>query len=128
MRVAVVQALQAKAGENRSSVLGEEVEIGLLPYIQAMLLARHLRGDLAEYPPFDEIGLGRRKWVGCFQTTSKPACTWEYKMLMLITIFRWKTRKDSKVTARGKIVFGLRRARTVFGVRMRHRARPVGCF
>ena len=32
--------------------LGEEVEIGLLPYIQAMLLARHLRGDLAEYPPF----------------------------------------------------------------------------
>ena len=32
--------------------LEEEVEIGLLPYIQAMLLARHLRGDLAEYPPF----------------------------------------------------------------------------
>ncbi|WP_037586642.1 type I-C CRISPR-associated endonuclease Cas1c [Stenoxybacter acetivorans] len=32
--------------------LGEEVEIGLLPHIQAMLLSRHLRGDLAEYPPF----------------------------------------------------------------------------
>lgn len=32
--------------------LQEEVEIGLLPHIQAMLLARHLRGDLAEYPPF----------------------------------------------------------------------------
>lgn len=32
--------------------LQEEVAIGLLPHIQAMLLARHLRGDLAEYPPF----------------------------------------------------------------------------
>lgn len=32
--------------------LQEEVPIGLLPHIQAMLLARHLRGDLAEYPPF----------------------------------------------------------------------------
>lgn len=32
--------------------LQEEVEIGLLPHIQAMLLARHLRGDLEQYPPF----------------------------------------------------------------------------
>lgn len=32
--------------------LQEEVEIGLLPHIQAMLLARHLRGDIAHYPPF----------------------------------------------------------------------------
>jgi CRISPR-associated protein Cas1 len=32
--------------------LKEKVEIGLLPHIQAMLLARHLRGDLAYYPPF----------------------------------------------------------------------------
>lgn len=32
--------------------LQEEVEIGLLPHIQAMLLARHLRGDLEEYPSF----------------------------------------------------------------------------
>ena len=32
--------------------LDEKVEIGLLPHIQAMLLARHLRGDLAHYPPF----------------------------------------------------------------------------
>jgi len=30
----------------------ETVEIGLLPYIQALLLARHLRGDLEGYPPF----------------------------------------------------------------------------
>lgn len=32
--------------------LGETVEIGLFPLIQAMLLARHLRGDMAQYPPF----------------------------------------------------------------------------
>ncbi|MGN0844342.1 MAG: type I-C CRISPR-associated endonuclease Cas1c [Kiritimatiellia bacterium] len=32
--------------------LEEKVEIGLLPYIQALLLARHLRGDLDAYPPF----------------------------------------------------------------------------
>ena len=32
--------------------LGEKVEWGMLPYVQAMLLARYLRGDLDEYPPF----------------------------------------------------------------------------
>ena len=32
--------------------LGEKVAIGLLPYIQARLLARHLRGELDGYPPF----------------------------------------------------------------------------
>lgn len=32
--------------------LGEKVEIGLLPYAQALLLARLLRGDLDAYPPF----------------------------------------------------------------------------
>lgn len=30
----------------------ERVEIGLLPFVQAQLLARHLRGDLDGYPPF----------------------------------------------------------------------------
>lgn len=30
----------------------EKVEIGLLPFVQAQLLARHLRGDLDAYPPF----------------------------------------------------------------------------
>jgi CRISPR-associated protein Cas1 len=33
-------------------VLGTKVAAGLLPHIQARLLARHLRGDLAHYPPF----------------------------------------------------------------------------
>ena len=52
-RKLVFQALQAKKQEKIvHPFLQEEVEIGLLPYIQAMLLARHLRGDLAEYPPF----------------------------------------------------------------------------
>ncbi len=32
--------------------LCEKIEIGLLPYIQAMLLARFIRGDYNEYPPF----------------------------------------------------------------------------
>ena len=32
--------------------LDEKISIGLLPYVQALLLARHLRGDLDAYPPF----------------------------------------------------------------------------
>ena len=32
--------------------LGEKVEWGMVPYVQAMLLARYLRGDLDAYPPF----------------------------------------------------------------------------
>jgi CRISPR-associated protein Cas1 len=32
--------------------LQEKVEFGLIPYIQALLLARFLRGDLDAYPPF----------------------------------------------------------------------------
>lgn len=32
--------------------IGEKIEIGLLPHVQAMLMARFLRGDLEGYPPF----------------------------------------------------------------------------
>lgn len=32
--------------------LGEKIYWGLVPYVQALLLARHLRGDLDGYPPF----------------------------------------------------------------------------
>lgn len=32
--------------------LKEKVMIGLLPYVQSMLLARHIRGDIEDYPPF----------------------------------------------------------------------------
>lgn len=32
--------------------LGEKIPWGLVPYVQALLLSRYLRGDLDEYPPF----------------------------------------------------------------------------
>ncbi|KKE80120.1 hypothetical protein WH51_04270 [Bacilli bacterium VT-13-104] len=32
--------------------LSEKITWGLVPYAQALLLARYLRGDLDEYPPF----------------------------------------------------------------------------
>lgn len=32
--------------------LEEKIPLGLVPYVQAMLLARHIRGDLEDYPPF----------------------------------------------------------------------------
>ena len=32
--------------------LGEKIPWGLVPYLQALLLARYLRGDLDGYPPF----------------------------------------------------------------------------
>jgi len=41
-----------KQEEIQHPFLGETVEVGLLPFVQAMLLARHLRGDLDGYPPF----------------------------------------------------------------------------
>ncbi len=31
--------------------LEEKVPLGLIPYIQAMFLARHIRGDIEDYPP-----------------------------------------------------------------------------
>ncbi len=41
-----------KQEEIQHPFLGEKVAIGLLPYVQAMLLSRYLRGDLDGYPPF----------------------------------------------------------------------------
>ena len=41
-----------KQEEIRHPFLGEKVEWGLVPHIQALLMARFLRGDLDEYPPF----------------------------------------------------------------------------
>jgi CRISPR-associated protein Cas1 len=32
--------------------LDEKIEWGMVPYVQALLLARYIRGDLDEYPPF----------------------------------------------------------------------------
>jgi CRISPR-associated protein Cas1 len=50
-RKAVLAALTARKREQVTHpLLGELVTIGLLPHIQARLLARHLRGDVDEYP------------------------------------------------------------------------------
>lgn len=52
-RKTVLTAYQERKREQiRHVFLDEKVDIGLLPYIQAQLLARHLRGDLDAYPPF----------------------------------------------------------------------------
>ena len=40
-----------KKGTIRHPFLDEKVEWGMVPFVQAMLLARYLRGDLDEYPP-----------------------------------------------------------------------------
>ena len=42
--------------------------------------------------------------------------------------FAGRRGRTGKAAARGEIVSGLRRARAIFSVRMRHCARPVGCF
>jgi CRISPR-associated protein Cas1 len=33
-------------------VIGQQVPLGLVPHLQARLLARHLRGDIEIYVPF----------------------------------------------------------------------------
>ncbi|NLY75021.1 MAG: CRISPR-associated endonuclease Cas1, partial [Firmicutes bacterium] len=52
-RKVVLTAWQKKKQEELTHpYLNEKVEIGLLPYVQSLLLARYLRGDLDGYPPF----------------------------------------------------------------------------
>lgn len=41
-----------KKDEIKHPFLGEKMQWGLAPYSQALLLARYIRGDLDEYPPF----------------------------------------------------------------------------
>ncbi|OFW27423.1 MAG: subtype I-C CRISPR-associated endonuclease Cas1 [Acidobacteria bacterium RIFCSPLOWO2_12_FULL_60_22] len=41
-----------KQEEIQHPFLNEKLAVGLLPHVQAMLLARYLRGDLDGYPPF----------------------------------------------------------------------------
>jgi CRISPR-associated protein Cas1 len=49
----VIQAWQERKREElQHPFLGESCPWGLLPYVQALLLARHLRGDLNAYPSF----------------------------------------------------------------------------
>ncbi|MBR5949485.1 MAG: type I-C CRISPR-associated endonuclease Cas1 [Clostridia bacterium] len=43
---------ERKRDEISHPFLGEKLPLGLLPFVQAQLLARCLRGDLDQYPPF----------------------------------------------------------------------------
>lgn len=43
---------ERKKTERRHDFFEETVPFGLVPYLQALLLARHLRGDLDAYPPW----------------------------------------------------------------------------
>lgn len=52
-RKTVLAAWQERKKEERKhSFLEETAPLGLVPYLQAQLLARHLRGDLDAYPPW----------------------------------------------------------------------------
>ena len=52
-RKAVLTAWQERKKEEIvHPYLNERIQFGLIPHIQAMLLARYLRGDLDAYPPF----------------------------------------------------------------------------
>ena len=52
-RKAVLSAWHVKNQEKiQHPFLDEKISWGLVPYAQAMLLARQIRGDLDEYPPF----------------------------------------------------------------------------
>lgn len=52
-RKAVLSAYQKKKQEEITHpFLNEKMTVGLLPHIQAQLLARYIRGDMEDYPPF----------------------------------------------------------------------------
>ena len=52
-RRTVLTAWQERKKEERAHpFLGEKAPLGLVPYLQAQLLSRHLRGDLDAYPPW----------------------------------------------------------------------------
>ena len=52
-RKAFLSAWQTKKQEIiKHPFLDEKIEWGMAPYVQSMLLARYLRGDIDEYPPF----------------------------------------------------------------------------
>lgn len=52
-RKTLLMAYQERKREQlQHAFLAEKVDIGLLPFIQAQLMARYLRGDLDGYPPF----------------------------------------------------------------------------
>jgi CRISPR-associated protein Cas1 len=51
-KVVIEEYQQRKERKVEHRVLAQNVHLGLVPHVQARLLARHLRGDLIDYPPF----------------------------------------------------------------------------
>ena len=52
-RKIVLSAWQSRKKEEITHpYLKEKMPWGLVPYVQALLLARHIRGDIDGYPPF----------------------------------------------------------------------------
>lgn len=51
-KIVLTEWQKRKRDEIRHPFFNEKIMIGLLPYAQAMLLARYMRGDLDDYPPF----------------------------------------------------------------------------
>ncbi len=51
-RTVVIAYQRRKEEPFRHRVLKERLPLGLVPHVQARLMARHLRGDLIDYPPF----------------------------------------------------------------------------
>jgi len=51
-KTVIVAYQKRKQDEVEHRVIGGSVPFGLVPHLQARLLARHLRDDLAHYPPF----------------------------------------------------------------------------
>lgn len=52
-RKSFIAAWQKRKDEElKHPFINEKVQWGMLPYVQALLLSRYIRGDLDEYPPF----------------------------------------------------------------------------
>jgi CRISPR-associated protein Cas1 len=52
-RKLVIQAYQERKRETfNHALLGQQIRVGQVPFVQARILARHLRGDIPRYLPF----------------------------------------------------------------------------
>jgi CRISPR-associated protein Cas1 len=51
-KVILTEYQKRKQEEVTHSIVGSKVPLGLIPHVQARLLARHLRGDVPSYQPF----------------------------------------------------------------------------
>jgi CRISPR-associated protein Cas1 len=51
-KTVIAEWQKRKQEEITHPFLDEKVQVGLIPYIQSLLLARHIRGDLEMYPAF----------------------------------------------------------------------------